>query len=139
MSAENKAVVLHILEAFNEGKLDVLDEFVASDFVGHNPLMPTDLQGPAALKGFFAAFRAAMPDVHHATWTLIAEGDLVVVHMPMAGTFTNELMGIPPNGQKVSVWMVNIWRIAKGKTVECWFNMDTLGLMQQLGVIPPMR
>ncbi|MBK8051524.1 MAG: ester cyclase [Anaerolineales bacterium] len=49
------------------------------------------------------------------------------VHSP------NELMGIPPKGQKVSVWMGNIWRLPRGKAVECWFNMDTLGFMQQRG------
>jgi len=139
MSEENKAVVLRITEAFNEGKLDVLDEIVASDFIGHNPLMPEDIQGSEGLKGFFAAFRAAMPDIHHPSWTLIAEGDLVAIHMPIEGTFTNEFMGIPPNGKKVVVWMANIWRVAEGKAVEWWVNTDTLGLMQQLGVIPPLR
>ena len=67
-----------------------------------------------------------------------AEGDLVAIHMPIEGTFTNELMGIPPNGKKVTLWMCNIWRAAEGKLVEWWINMDTLGLMQQLGAIPPM-
>jgi len=115
-----------------------VDEIVAPNFVGHNPLSPEDIQGPDGLKGFFAAFRAAMPDIHHPYWTLIAEGDLVAIHMPIEGTFTNELMGIPPNGKKVALWMCNVWRIAEGKIAEWWINMDTLGLMQQLGVIPPM-
>ena len=68
---------------------------------------------------------------------LIAEGDLVVIHMPIEGTFTNQLMGIPPNGKKVSLWMCNVWKVVGGRAVEWWINMDTLGLMQQLGVIPP--
>ncbi len=138
MSTENKTIIERLTVAFNEENLDVLDEIVASDFVGHNPLSPEDIQGPGGLKGFFGAFRAAMPDVHHPSWTLIAEGDLVAIHMPLEGTFTNELMGIPPNGKKVAVWMANIWRIADGKAAEWWLNMDTLSLMQQLGVVPPM-
>ena len=138
MSEENKALVDRLTKAFNEGNLDVMDELVAPNFVGHNPLSPEDIQGLEGLKGFFAAFRAAMPDIHHPSWTLIGEGDLVAIHMPIEGTFTNELMGIPPNGKKVAVWMANIWRVAEGKAVEWWINMDTLSLMQQLGVIPPM-
>jgi steroid delta-isomerase-like uncharacterized protein len=138
MSEENKGIADRITKAFNQGNLDVLDELVAPDFVGHNPLSPEDIQGPAGLKGFFAAFRAAMPDIHHPSWTLIGEGDLVAIHMPIEGTFTNELMGIPPNGKKVVVWMANFWRFSEGKAVEWWINMDTLGLMQQLGVVPPM-
>ena len=138
MSEGNKAIVDHLTQAFNEGNLDLLDEIVAPDFVGHNPLSPQDIHGPAGLKGFFAAFRAAMPDINHPSWTLIGEGDLVAIHMPIEGTFTNELMGIPPNGKKVVVWMANIWRVVEGKVVEWWLNTDTLSLMQQLGVIPPM-
>ena len=138
MSQENKAVIQRIAEAFNEGTLEVLDGIVASDFVGHNPLMPTDMHGMESLKGFFAAVRTAMPDVRHPGWTLIAEGDLVVAHMLLEGTFANELMGIPPNGAKVAVWMANVFKVVEGKAVECWFNLDTLGFMRQLGVIPPM-
>jgi len=138
MSEENKAVIDRLTHAFNEGNLGLLDELVAPDFIGHNPLMPEPIRGIEGLKGFFAAFRASMPDIHHPSWTLIGDGDLVAIHMPIEGTFTNELMGIPPNGKKIVVWMANIWRIVDGKAVEWWINMDTLGFMQQLGVIPPM-
>jgi predicted ester cyclase len=136
MSAENKAVIDRLTQAFNEGNLDALGELVAANFVGHIPLPPGVLQGVDGLKGFFAAMRAAMPDVRHPSWTLIGEGDLVMIHMPTEGTFTNPLMGIPPNGKKVVVWMANIWRLDEGKAVEWWLTMDTLGFMQQLGVIP---
>jgi predicted ester cyclase len=136
MSAENKAVIERLTQAFNEGNLDVLDGLVAANFVGHIPLPPGVLQGVDGLKGFFAAMRAAMPDVRHPRWTLIGEGKLVMIHMPTEGTFTSALMGIPPNGRKVVVWMANIWRLDEGKAVEWWLTMDTLGFMQQLGVIP---
>jgi steroid delta-isomerase-like uncharacterized protein len=127
-----------ITKAFNEGKFDLLDKLVAADFVGHTPFSPEDLKGREALKGFFAATHAAFSDLRHPGWTLIAEGDLVSIHMALEGTFTNEFMGIPPNGKKVVVWMHNLWRIADGKAVEWWFYADTLGFMQQLGAIPPM-
>ena len=138
MSAENKAVIDRLTQAFNEGNLGLIDELVAPGFVGHNPLSPEPIQGSEGLKGFFGAFRAAMPDIVHPSWTLIAEGDLVVIHMPIEGTFTNQLMGIPPNGKKVSLWMCNVWKVVGGRAVEWWINMDTLSLMQQLGVVPPL-
>jgi predicted ester cyclase len=136
VSDQNKAVVDRLTRAFNEGNLDLLDELVAPNFVGHNPLSPEDIKGPEGLKGFFAAFRAAMPDIRHPHWTLIGDGELVAIHMPIIGTFTNELMGIPPNGKEVIVWMANVWRVSDGRVVEWWLNTDTLGLMQQLGAIP---
>ena len=136
MSKENKAAVDRLIKAFNDGNLDPYDELIAPDFVGHNPLLPEDIKGIEGMKGYLGAFLAAMPDIQHTTWTLIAEGDLVVAHMDMIGTFTSELMGIPPNGKKVETWMANIFRFSGGKVVEWWANADTLGIMQQLGVVP---
>ena len=138
MSDVNKNVINRLTQAFNEGNLDLLDELVAPNFVGHNPLSPEPIQGVDGLKGFFGAFRAGMPDIQHPSWTLIAEGDLVAIHMPVEGTFTNELMGIPPNGKKVSLWMCNVWKVVDGKAVEWWLNMNTLSMMQQLGVVPEL-
>ncbi len=47
-------------------------------------------------------------------------------------------MGIPPTGKHVTVTGITLTRFADGKEVESWFNYDTLGMLQQLGVIPPM-
>ena len=138
MSDVNKNVINRLTQAFNEGNLDLLDELVAPNFVGHNPLSPEPIQGVDGLKGFFGAFHAGMPDIQHPSWTLIAEGDLVAIHMPVEGTFTHELMGIPPNGKKVSLWMCNVWKVVDGKAVEWWLNMNTLSMMQQLGVVPEL-
>jgi len=137
-AAENKAVIDRFNVALNEGNLDVIDAIFAPDFVGHSPLSPEPIRGPGGYKAFLATMGAAMPDLQYPSWTLIAEGDLVVIHMSAEGTFTNELMGIPPNGKKVLLWMINIWRFADGKIVEWWHSMDTLGFMQQLGAIPPL-
>ncbi len=45
-------------------------------------------------------------------------------------------MGIAPTGKQVTVGMIEILRIAGGKMVEHWNVVDSLGMMQQLGVVP---
>jgi predicted ester cyclase len=45
-------------------------------------------------------------------------------------------MGIPPTNKKLTIWTVEIDRFVGGKVVEAWERSDTLGMMQQLGVIP---
>ena len=40
--------------------------------------------------------------------------------------------------EEIVVTGTNVFRIANGKIVQCWAQMDALGMMQQLGVIPPM-
>lgn len=111
MSEQNEALVDRLTQAFNDGNLDVIDELVAPNFVGHNPLSSEDIQGPEGLKGFFAAFRAAMPDIRHPSWTLIAEGDLVAIHMPIKGT------------------LVFTWTVARPQvvTVRLFFAIRELG------------
>jgi predicted ester cyclase len=47
----------------------------------------------------------------------------------------SELMGIPPTGKQVTVTGIVIHRIANGRLVETWVNADSLGMLQQLGVV----
>ena len=54
------------------------------------------------------------------------------------GTRQGELMGVPATEKQV-VWTgMTVVRLADGKMVEVWWASDVLGIMQQLGVIPPL-
>ncbi len=54
----------------------------------------------------------------------------------LAQQYKGEFMGIAPTGKQVTVGMIEILRIAGGKMVEHWQVVDSLGMMQQLGVVP---
>jgi predicted ester cyclase len=45
-------------------------------------------------------------------------------------------MGIPPSGNSLTMTEIHINRIAGGRIVERWADVDRLSLMQQLGAIP---
>ena len=71
------------------------------------------------------------------TEDLIAEGDKVVERWTLSGTFTGTpFFGAQANGKKFSVTGISIYRISNGQIVEHWGEMDFLGLLQQLGMIP---
>jgi steroid delta-isomerase-like uncharacterized protein len=138
MSAEqNKALVRHMLEeTFNRGNIAYFDEIMAPDFVEREvlpPGIPSDRNG---VKQLTAMLRSAFPDFHATIEDLVAEGDRVVIRQTWTGTHEGEFMGIPPTGQSVSFGVIDILRMAGGKCVEHWGQMDTMSLMQQLGVIP---
>lgn len=140
MSTEqNKANNRRVFEeAFNQGKLTVLDEVCASNYVLHDPTGP--IPGAEGFKQYVAMYRAAFPDLRITLEDEVAEGDRVVVRWVARGTHQGELMGIPPTGRQITVTGITIVRAdASGKTEEAWVNLDTLGMLQQLGVIPPMR
>ena len=67
---------------------------------------------------------------------MLGEGDKVVTRGTFTGTHQGEFNGIPATGKKVKVSYCDIWRVENGKCVENWVQMDMVGLMQQLGVIP---
>lgn len=134
--AEHKDIVRRISEeAFAEGNLAVLDEYVAEDLAVHNPVMPEGQQGREGYKQFIETARAAFPDMESTTEDLIAEGDRVVERHVASATHEGEFMGIPPTGNTVELEGISIVRFDDGMIVEVWEQADVMGLMQQLGVV----
>ncbi len=134
---ENKAIERRFTEElFNKGNLAAVDELVATNFVAHIgiPGVTPDREG---LKQFVTINRTAFPDFHSTIEDIIAEGDKTVQRFTARGTHKGEFMGIPPTGKQVTITGIAIDRIAGGKIVENWVNMDMLGMMVQLGVVPP--
>ncbi len=84
-------------------------------------------------------FREAFPDSYFTVEDMVAEGDKVVTRKTFHGTHEGEFIGIPPSGRAVSMGLIDIVRISDGKVVEHWSMGDSLGMMQQLGVIPQPR
>jgi predicted ester cyclase len=80
--------------------------------------------------------RAAFPDLRWVLDEVVAEGDKVVSRFTWTGTHRATFLGIPPTGRKVTVKGVVIDRLAEGKMADSRILMDSLGLMQQLGVLP---
>jgi steroid delta-isomerase-like uncharacterized protein len=137
MSAENKAIYRRFVEeGFNQGNLDLFDELIAPDFVNHSapPGVPPTREG---WKQMAAMFRAAFPDMHLHIEDEIAEGDQITIRFTGHGTHRGELMGIPATGKEVNFNGISIARIAGGKIVERWEEFDMMGMMVQLGVVPP--
>ena len=135
---ENKAVVRRFYEeVVNQKKRAVLDEVFDLNLVDHfaPPGTPGGLEGARQTLGMFLS---AFPDLHFTVEDLIAEGDEVVARVTMSGTQQGAFMGIPPTGKHVTITGIDINRFVGGKSVEHWVEMDTLGMMQQLGVIPPL-
>jgi steroid delta-isomerase-like uncharacterized protein len=68
---------------------------------------------------------------------MIAEGDLVAVHITVSGTNTQAGMGFPATGKKIESDGVTIFRFKDGKICEEWNVFDMLKVMRQTGLLPP--
>jgi steroid delta-isomerase-like uncharacterized protein len=138
MPEENKAVARRFfVEAWNQRRLEALDEIVAPDAVQHDPQDPfPDARGPQAARQLVSLYQSAFPDTAMTIDAQAAEGDLVTTRWTARGTHRGELMGLAPTGRSVTVTGITIDRIADGRIAESWTNWDTLGLMQQIGASP---
>lgn len=138
MSEANKAVVRrYIEENFNQGNLELIDEFFSADSVFQAPHSP-ELRGREERKEFEASLRKAFPDLHYSIDELIAEGDKVVMRWSFEGTHQGEWQGISSTGKKVSCGGTSTFRIANGMITEEFVQWDALGFMQQLGAMPAL-
>ena len=81
--------------------------------------------------------RAGFPDLRLSIKEQISEGEKVVSRFEWTGTHRGEFLGVPATERPVKVWGMVIDRLQDGKIKETRILMDTLGLMMQLGVIPP--
>ena len=138
MSTEqNKEQMRRVIEeVMNRGNVSLADELLAPDFVEHEALPPGIPGGREGVKHLTTAFRSAFPDFKATIDDMLAEGDKVVVRTTWSGTQQCEFMGVPPTGRCVSFGVIDIVRFSGGKAVEHWGQMDTMGMMQQLGAIP---
>lgn len=141
MSTEaNKASVRRwIEEGMNQGKVDVLDELCAPNWIYHEPGRP-DVRTLEDYKRYVTEVRSAFPDFHVTIEDMIAEGEQTAGRWTWRGTNTEDLvspvMHLPATGKQVTGKGMWIGRFAGGKGVELWTQMDDLGLFQQLGLIP---
>ncbi len=134
MSEQNKAAYRKFIEeAANKGNLDVIDEVFGAEF---DPHMGPDFRGPEGERQLLGGFRSAFPDLRFDVHDMFAEGDKVVTRWTVSGTHKADFMGIAPTDNKIEVAGITIIRFAGGKIAEEWASMDTMGMMQQLGVVP---
>ena len=134
-SDTNKSIVRRAIEEPWSGNLDVLDELLATDYVGYDPANSEPLRGPEDVKGFIAAYRDAFPDARITIEAQLSHGDLVATRWSGNGTHEGELLGIQPTGKLVTFSGMTVSRIEGGKIVQEFQNWDTFGLMEQLGAV----
>ena len=138
MSEDNKRLVRRYIEAVDANRTDdwsMMDEFIAEDFVAHNPPVPGVSLDRDGMKAAAEIFRQGTPGTHEVTMQ-IAEGDLVMSRIVGRGVHSGELMGIPATNREVETDGIAIHRIRDGKIVEYWSVVDVARVLQQVGAMP---
>ena len=134
---QNKAIVRRFFESLGGNDQAALNELLSADLVAHMPGMPGPLTRELMLQGA-SVFSAAFSEGHYTVEDQIAEGDKVTTRTTWQAIHSaGDFQGVPPTGKRVAASAISIERIQDGKIVERWLSYDQIGMMQQLGLIPP--
>ncbi len=133
---ENKKIMTYFIEeVINNKNLDAANTIVAENFIEHVPF-PGQKPGREGLKFALQSMFTGFPDMNWTVHEQIAEGENVVTRFTWTGTHKGAFMGIPPTNKIVKVWGIVIDVVRNGLFSESRIIMDSVGLLQQLGVIP---
>ncbi len=130
-----KEVVSRLLEAWGGGQLALVDDLVATNYVGTVPGHPT-LKGRGELKAYLETFREGFPDLNVTIQRQLAERDRVVTEFKLAGVHRGTFEGVPGTKKSIDLWASVFTRMRSGAVAEQWYEWDRLALYQQLEIMP---
>jgi steroid delta-isomerase-like uncharacterized protein len=140
MSREEHKVLNRRLieEAWNQGKIEVVDAILAHDYVHHEPTAP-ERRNRDDYKQHLVGTRMAFPDVQIRVDDELVDGEQIVTRWTVTGTHQGNLEEptgtIPPTGRQIRVSGITIARYANGKLAEEWQVADMLSFTMQLGLM----
>jgi steroid delta-isomerase-like uncharacterized protein len=134
---ENKSIVRRFFEVGpSKGDLIAANELLSPGFALHVPLPCSP--GIAGINDVISACRAAFEQLNVTVEDMVAEDDRVAARFTARGIHKGAFMGLPPTGKSITMTGIEIFRIENGKIAELWGEANLIGLMQQLGILPPM-
>jgi len=156
VEASTQAVEALFTQVFRDGNYDLADQILTDDFRFQYPF-PGFAPGPEGIKQCSREFRQGFPgfevEVNDLFGSETASGEAeVTIRWTLRGRHTGPFLGIQPTGNSVTVSAIGIYKgghptepTAPGTTAaeaslsSGWLEMDSLGLLQQLGAVKPLQ
>jgi predicted ester cyclase len=107
------------LACCNERRFDQLGEFVDEQVSGSG-----SVDGLAAYVERVKAVCTGFPDYHWELQELVVEENTIAARLSGQGTHTGFFDGIAPTGRKITIQELVIYRIADGKIIRCWGDLN---------------
>jgi steroid delta-isomerase-like uncharacterized protein len=132
MTANLHSLVEAFVRMLNEHDPDLVDRFVAADYINHNVFVA---DGREANREFWASLFTALPDLTATVEDVVVSGDRVVGRFIYRGTHRGEFMGFPATGRRIEMRSIDIWRVEDGMFAEHWDGLNTLQVLHQTGAV----
>jgi steroid delta-isomerase-like uncharacterized protein len=135
---ENKAAVMKMVEAFNTGKTDIVDQLVDAKHKDETPF-PATTPNREGLKQQIAALRTAFPDAKYTIDHIVAEGETVAYRWTLKGTHKGKLFGHGATDKHVDHSGNDFVTFANGKMVAHHSADNLRELLAKLGLPPEFK
>jgi steroid delta-isomerase-like uncharacterized protein len=112
-----------------------LKEVLSSELLAHHPGFADPLSRDELLQ-MIDTFGEAFSEQEYTIEEQVVEGDLVATRVTWRATHSGPFQGVPATGRQIAVGGIAIAHIENGRIVERWLNMDQMGMLKQLGVVP---
>ena len=137
VSELNKLRIRLFIEAIlNEGRLDLIDELIAADYVGHIPCAEPEVTGPAGVRQLVSSHRRAHPGLYVKIEDQIAEDDRVVTRWHATIPAREAQAPIAPAGRDACYAGISIIRLLAGKQVDSHTECTNLSASPSLASLP---
>jgi predicted ester cyclase len=103
---------------WNEGRVELVGDFIAADYVGHDQREGAVTERPDGVRERVRASRSAFPDLRVDMHDDLAEQDLVAIRWTASGT--------EAGGGRLAWSGISVFRLLAGKQVESWTQWDRL-------------
>lgn len=135
VEAKNIELINRLGEEINKGNVEIFKELCAPEFAYYSAsISPKPISLDGIIEAFKMEFQRFPADYNVKTHVLVAKGDKAIARLTCTGTHEGEYYGIPATGNKIEFGVIDIYHIKEGKIVEIREEVNTLGLMQQLGM-----
>lgn len=136
-STSNKDVVRRLVEdVWNKNAQDRIPEFYGNNYIFFQEGGGAQL-GQNSVKVWLDTTHTAFPDIKYHLDAVYQEADKVAIRYHVAGTHNGDFRGLPPSGKAINLSGHMMFRLLDGKVVQAHGYWDMLGLLQQLGILPP--
>lgn len=141
LTDSNRRLAREFHDGFNRGDLGAAAACFAEDCRNHGRQV-----GRTGVHNVLKEIKINFPDAQLTILDSVAEGEWVVVRCTYSGTHRGTsqfpvdggmLVGVAPTGRSFQVQHIHMYRILDGKIAEHFASRDDVGMMRQLGLIPP--
>lgn len=133
----NKDIIRMVVEeVWNGNNQNRIPEFYGKNYIFFQEGGGAEL-GQDSVRRWLDTTHGAFPDIRYQVDAVYCEGDKAAIRYHVYGTHTGDFRGMPPTGKKIELTGHMMFRLLDGKISTAHGYWDMLGLLQQLGILPP--